>query len=172
MAGLYIPEIAGALSQCDASRYTMAKFLEGDRVKKRFLEDFTLAYNALVYKPDAAAAPGDAAVAASAAVAPPPEPEAQKLSKGDKETRRTDFQKDSEAAVRAELEARMVVLSQDGSHQEVTARMASTRLYENLTDKVKFMGFYDVKNARLMERRPTETVGAAFYFEFGNLHIL
>ena len=26
------------------------------------------------------------------------------------------------------------------------------------TESVKFMAFYDVKNARLMERRPTETV--------------
>ena len=58
----------------------------------------------------------------------------------------------------AEIDARTVILTQDGTHQEVTARLSSTRLYQNLTESVKFMAFYDVKNAMLMDRRPTETV--------------
>ena len=58
----------------------------------------------------------------------------------------------------AEIDARMVVLTQDGTHQEVTARLSSTRLYQNLTESAKFMAFYDVKNAKLIDRRPKETV--------------
>ena len=56
-----------------------------------------------------------------------------------------------------EIDARMVVLTQDGTHQEMSAQLSSTRLYQNLTESVKFMAFYDVKNARLLVRRPGET---------------
>ena len=93
-------------------------------------------------------------VAASAAA----EPEPQTVKKGDRQTRLAEFRTEAEAAVTAEIDARMVILAQDGTRQEVTARLSSTRLYQNLTESVKFMAFYDVKNAKLMDRRPTETV--------------
>ena len=56
-----------------------------------------------------------------------------------------------------EIDARMVVLTQDGTHQEMSAQLSSTHLYQNLTESVKFMAFYDVKNAKLLVRRPGET---------------
>ena len=101
-------------------------------------------------------ASGDA-VAASVAGEEKPESEPQKVKKGDRQTRLAEFRTEAEAAVTAEIAARMVILTQDGTHQEMTARLSSTRLYQNLTESVKLMAFYDVKNARLMERRPTET---------------
>ena len=50
----------------------------------------------------------------------------------------------------------MVSLTQDGNHLEVTNQLASTRLYQNLSQDVKFMAFYDVKNAKIMDRRGHE----------------
>ena len=58
-----------------------------------------------------------------------------------------------------EIDGRMVILlTQDCTHEEVTAQLASTRLCQNLTESAKMIAFYDVKNAMLMDRRPTETV--------------
>ena len=48
-----------------------------------------------------------------------------------------------------ELEARMVSLLADGSHNELKASLTNTRLYQNLSEDVPLMAFYDVKNARL-----------------------
>ena len=50
-------------------------------------------------------------------------------------------------------EARLIVITQDGEHSELTANVTQTRLYENLGANSRFMGFYDVKNAKLAERR-------------------
>ena len=50
---------------------------------------------------------------------------------------------------RRELEVRLVVLVSEGDHAEIRNSVTNTRLYQNLTDEVPFMGFYDVKNARL-----------------------
>ena len=46
----------------------------------------------------------------------------------------------------------MVVLTQDGEHAEVTANVTTTRLYKNLGSCSRFMGFYDVKNAKIQPR--------------------
>ena len=43
----------------------------------------------------------------------------------------------------------MVAILAEGSHVEINANLTQTRLYQNLTDKVRCMGFYDVKNAKL-----------------------
>ena len=87
----------------------------------------------------------------------PPEPDSQKGKKGDRQARLAEFRTEAEEAVRAEIDARMVILTQDGCHTEVTAQLSSTRLYQNLRES-EFMAFYDVKNAKLMDRRPSETV--------------
>ena len=129
----------------------MQKFHETERVRKNFFEEFTTAYNALV--PEAAAA----VVASAAADEKPPEP--QKPKKGEKQALLAQFRDEAEKSVTAEIDARTVILTQDGTHQELSARLSSTRLYQNLTESsVRFMAFYDVKNAMLMERRSTETV--------------
>ena len=47
----------------------------------------------------------------------------------------------------------MIVLTQDGEHAEMTANVTSTRLYQNLGSATRFMAFYDVKNAKLLERQ-------------------
>ena len=75
MAGFYFPELKGALT-ISKEQWPWAKYHETDRVKKRFLEDFTTAYNAMTFKPDPESV---AAVAASVAEEEkPPEPESQK----------------------------------------------------------------------------------------------
>ena len=154
--GFYTAELKGALTT--SNNFTWAKFHETDRVKKRFLEDFTAAYNALTFKPDVVPESVAAVAASVAGEENPPEPEPQKGKKGDRQARLAEFRTAAEVSVAAEIDARMVILTQDGTHQELTAQLSSTRLYQNLTESVRFMAFYDVKNARLMERRPTETV--------------
>ena len=153
LCGFYTAELKGALTT--SNNFTWAKFHETDRVKKRFLEDFTAAYNALTFKLDVVPEAVAAVAASVAGEEKPPEPEPQK---GKKSERLAEFRTAAEASVAAEIDARMVVLTQDGTHQELTARLSTTRLYQNLTESVRFMAFYDVKNARLMDRRPTETL--------------
>ena len=153
--GYYMSELKGALATTN-NQWPWAKFHETSRVKRRFLEEFTIAYDALTFKDEVTVSVAE--VAASVASVDNPESDPQKVKKGDRQARLVEFRQEAEVAVTAEIGARMVHLTQDGTHQEVTARMSSTRLYQNLTESVKFMAFYDVKNARLMERTPTETV--------------
>ena len=61
------------------------------------------------------------------------------MKKVDRSARLSELRADAEAMVGAEIDARMVSLTQDGTHQEVTAKLSSTRLYQNLTDSVKLM---------------------------------
>ena len=62
------------------------------------------------------------------------------------------FRKDCEMFVSKELQARTVVLTQDGEHSELRARVSSTRLYQNLAgNAARFVGFYDVKNAKIVD---------------------
>ena len=77
MAGFYTPELKGALATLN--QWPWAKFHETDRVKRRFLEDFTTAYNALTFKPDPAVPSGEHTVAGSAAGEGKSEPEPQKV---------------------------------------------------------------------------------------------
>ena len=156
LTGFYTPELKGALPQSN-NHWPWTKFHESDRVKKRFLEDFTTAYNALTFKPDPAPESVAAVAASVAGEEKPPEPDSQKGKKGDRQARLAEFRTEAEQSVRAEMDARMVILTQD-THTEMTAQLSSTRLYQNLTESVKFMAFYDVKNAKLMDRRPGETV--------------
>ena len=77
MAGYYSAELKGALASTN-NQWPWAKFHETDRVKRRFLEEFTTAYNALTFKPDGVPASVDA-VAASVAGEEKPESEPQKV---------------------------------------------------------------------------------------------
>ena len=43
----------------------------------------------------------------------------------------------------------MVAILAEGSHVEINATVTQTRLYQNLIDVVRCMGYYDVKNAKL-----------------------
>ena len=66
-----------------------------------------------------------------------------------KEVRLSSFRSECEAHCRRELEARMISLVATGDHVEIRQSVTTTRLYQNLTESVPFMAFYDVKNARL-----------------------
>jgi hypothetical protein len=47
------------------------------------------------------------------------------------------------------LDARVITVLAEGTHVEIGASGTKTRLYQNLTDSVPLMAFYDVKNAKL-----------------------
>ena len=50
------------------------------------------------------------------------------------------------------LKSRTVILTQDGNHDEVKARVIMTQLYKNLQNtNCRFMCFYDTKNAKVLE---------------------
>ena len=74
--GYYTAELKDALSS--TNQYPLSRFLETDRVKRRFLNDFTIAYDAIVFRQDAVAASA-AQVAESAAKEEKPEPETPKV---------------------------------------------------------------------------------------------
>ena len=81
-----------------------------------------------------------------------------RLQEVDKSVLLQEFQKDAEANVETEIDARLVCLTLSGEHEELMARLSSTRLYQNLSQDVRFMGFYDVKNALLLDRRIDESI--------------
>ena len=60
------------------------------------------------------------------------------------------FTQECEAHCRRELDSRIVTLLMSGSHVEINAAVRSTRLYQNMTGEARSMGFYDVKNAKLV----------------------
>ena len=78
--------------------------------------------------------------------------------KPDKSAMLQQFQKDAEANMASEIDARLVCLTADGGHPEMSRKVSSSRLYENLTSVARFVCFFDVKNARLVERRDDEFV--------------
>ena len=60
--------------------------------------------------------------------------------------------------MQTDIDARLICLTSDGGHPEMSKKVLNTRLFENLTHAVRFMAFYDVKNAKLVERRDDESI--------------
>ena len=62
------------------------------------------------------------------------------------------FRRDCESFIDEQLEARLVMLTADGTHEEIVNTVTSSRLYNNLANSgSRLMGFYDVKNATLCD---------------------
>ena len=157
LSGYYYPELKGALAS--ASQWAFSKFHDTERVKRRFLNDFVAAYDSMVFNPVAASAVAVAAQAKQEDEDKKPADQEQKgHTKEGKAAMREEFRIDAEANVTRQLEARIVSLTQEGDHNEVSSAVSSCRLYQNLTETVKFMAFYDVKNAKLLDRRVNETL--------------
>ena len=150
-AHVYLTEIKGALTGQTVWKWTWDKFLECERPKKRFGEPFRIAYQKIAPPP---AAPGSQEKDEGA-------DDTETKQKGEdkaaasatpKDLRLFEFRKDCEAYVDRELAARLVILTNDGTHEELQNALTGTRLYQNLsTAGARFMGFYDVKNAMLCE---------------------
>ncbi len=77
------------------------------------------------------------------------EAHAEKNTHDSKVTNLSAFRTKCEHHCARELEARMVSLLAAGSHTELRASLTNARLYNNLSEYVSPMAFYDVKNARL-----------------------
>jgi len=157
--GLYAPEIKGALSGTGAEKYGIDKFLGAARVQKRFGDQFKIAYDTLIGKksePD-----GEAQAAALAALnqegggAPKSAGQQQdgQESKIETEPQKkvavSNYRTHCETYCQGELDARVITVLAEGTHVEIGASVTKTRLYQNLTDSVPLMAFYDVKNAKL-----------------------
>jgi hypothetical protein len=162
--GLYQPEIKGALAGTSADKYSVDKFHNATRVNQRFTTSFLIAYDSLNQRfttsflisaatADAAAGPGDDSAAAKAAESASQKQESQaEMKKQDsRETDLSAFRRQCEMHCLRELEARLVLLVAEGTHAEIKASVTTTRLYQNLTENVPCMGFYDVKNAKLCD---------------------
>jgi hypothetical protein len=158
--GLYQPEIKGALSGTSADKYSVEKFHKGTRVNQRFTKAFLVAHDSILglsSSASACAAAGQgghtddsaAAKAAESAGSQKQESQAEKKPQDSKETDLQAFRSQCEKHCLRELEARLVSIVAEGSHVEINASVTSTRLYQNLTDAVPCMAFYDVKNAKL-----------------------
>ena len=144
----YTAELKGALTR-DAGKFTWSKFFEAERVKNRFAQAFRLEYSKLE-------------------ATPPKEEEEKETEKEDQEegssnnassgavsasdtaTKLAIFRRDCETFIDEQLQARLVMLTADGTHDEVVNALTSSRLYANLANSgSRLMGFYDVKNAML-----------------------
>ena len=159
--GFYAAELKGALSSVAANKWNWEKFLDNERTKRRFTTDFKIAYDSIA-KPKivkeeenneeqgAGTASAEEQGAGTASVAGQG---AGKASPAKTPAQMSIFRRDCEAHVHSELQARVVMLTQDGNHDELRAKVASTRLYQNLADTgARLVAFYDVKNAKLIDR--------------------
>jgi hypothetical protein len=128
-------------------------------VSVRFTTPFRIAYDSLIglrcpVSVDEDAGPGgysaeSAGSNAAASAGSQQEAHAEKNTHDSKVTDLSVFRTTCEHHCARELEARMVSLLADGSHNELKASLTNTRLYQNLSEDVPLMAFYDVKNARL-----------------------
>ena len=153
---VFLPEIKGALHGPNGARWNWSQFHECDRVKKRFAEGFRLAYSKLVAVGGSTGEEGDeadhasSAAAASAEQAGPAAVAGAGRTAADSQLQLPAFRKDCEDYVNRELEARTVILTNDGNHDELGNALTSSRMYQNLASLgARFMGFYDIKNAGL-----------------------
>ena len=159
--GLSQPEINGALAGTSADKYSVEKFHKATRVNQRFTTAFLIADDSLIGTPsaasaDAAAGPGghnddSAAAKAAESASQKQESQAEKKKQDSRETDLSAFRRQCEMHCLRELEARLVLLVAEGTHAEIKASVTTTRLYQNLTENVPCMGFYDVKNAKLCD---------------------
>ena len=178
--GLFKPEIQGALLRSPADKFNVEKFHQTTRVSQRFATAFKVAYDSLLAASaqakttEAGTQPssvtdGQAAASAGAETSPPSSSGGNFEKRPElREMRVSSFRTECEEHCRRELEARLVLLVMEGDHMEIQKSVTTTRLYQNLTEDVPLMGFYDVKNARLcnifegeglMHREPVLDVG-------------
>ena len=154
--GMFQPEINGALAMLPGDKYNIDRFLKGSRVSVRFTAGFSIAYDSLVGKPAAASASGaegegvdsrDSAKQNLPASAGASNQEKQTAkNKDDANAALPAFRDECEKHCKRELDARLVSLIAEGSHVEIHASVASTRLYENMTASVPgVMAYYDVR---------------------------
>ena len=97
-------------------------------MEQHFFDDFVTPYDdTMAFKQDAVAASA-AQVAESAATEQKPEPEPPKVRKGDKQAWLAESHSEAEMRVSTEMNARMVVLTKDGTHYEMSALPSSAHL--------------------------------------------
>ncbi len=151
----YMSELKGALAKYNAGQYPTENFQETERVKTRFMADFSEACKKLQRRgPEETEQEGarqcqgnQSALADSAGAQGDGQP-----AQMPQETDKSQFRREVEARVEQELSARMVVLTRDGNHDELTKNVTATELYQNLESTgCRFMGVYDTKNARLCD---------------------
>ena len=131
----FTAELKGALASGDAAKYNWAKFSEAERVKNRFAQAFCLEYSKLE--------------------AVPPKEEEKETEKDDQQkvsSKNTSsgagsaseiasklgiFRRDCETFIDEQLEARLVMLTADGTHEEIVNTVTTSRLYTNLRIPVR-----------------------------------
>lgn len=150
---VYLPEIKGFLSQTIDQRYSPTKFLAHDRPKRRFFNDFLVEFQAIaptaaIKNDDPMEEPLPADVSTVTVVADGSAASAGPTA-GNSES---EVKRDCEAHITSVLSARLVCLTKDGLHSELSKSVASTELYQNLSQEAaRFIGIYDIKNAKLAE---------------------
>ena len=150
--GLFRPEIQGALEKTTSEKFSVERFHQTTRVTQRFATKFRVVYDSLAAgtqeKPESSEG-GKAETASPEAVKTPLVGGEVEKRPERREMQVSAFRMECEQHCKQELEARVVSLAVQGIHVEIKQEVTNTRLYQNLTEEVPFMGFYDVKNARL-----------------------
>ena len=165
-AEYYKPEIRGALSQVGQEKYNFNKFHEAERVNRRFWAPFQIAYDSLTSSGNAGQRKDEEEKKEKEEKDEEKKEEEKKESEKKKDpvpsASVSAFRQQCEEFCRNEIEARVVILLNQGAHSELRNHLTGTRLYQNLTAGVRSMGFYDVKNARVIEVSCSEGRGGTF----------
>ena len=153
---VFSPEIKGSLS-CEKVefKYSPQKFLQADRPKHRFLNNFMIEYKKLELvqlRPidDSAEEPLHPSLDSSAAPVEDGSVASANPSPLTAEEKLAGVKREVEAHIDTVLASRVVCLTKDGRHGELVASVASTDLYKHLeSENARFVGIYDIKNAKL-----------------------
>ena len=134
--GVYKPEIKGALSQPKAERYNLEQFHRAQRVETRFFNQFRVAYDSLLGRPQERPEANPAGGATEAATADGATRIGEEMVSEDNKkidstpSRVTAFQLECEAKCREAIDARVVLLVAEATGTEIHASVTTSRLYE------------------------------------------
>ncbi len=148
------------------SKYDPDKFMTWEQVKIRFVTPFTAAYKTLTDKqcsgpaPELLQEPFSTKRLSSESIAADGVPAVPASSKPTgKSSEHGELKQEIECEIAQKLRSMVVCLTKDGQHEELVRSVASTELYQALSsESARFMGLYDVKNARLCHVHPGESV--------------
>jgi hypothetical protein len=142
--GMYVLEIRAKLHGPMAERYSVERFNKTNRVNQRFFMPFQISYDSLLgltnaASADAAAGPGgyideSAGSKAAESADSTQDRQAEKNRHDSRETHVSVFRRQCEQHCVRELEARMVLMVAEGSHDEIKTSVTNTQLYHNLTE--------------------------------------
>ena len=151
----YKSEIRSLCELTGERKHNLELFHKGSRVGARFFDPFDVAYRtweAILTPRGTGQPPPD--LDQTSGVTNPNTAEAQKTKIPKTEV--DEFRILCEMKCKRELDARLVTFTSGGTSIEIKNTVTASRLYQNMSSKVPWMGYYDVKNAKLCKQYENE----------------